>query len=331
MKKISICCTLLTMMICMAVLTLTSCGENSSSPAQAPSVSDTRKQAAEPEPLTADKVKLMLENNETIDDGEFAAPINLPTPSNELSIPHSGDWASLDDSICTVSDGDIITGRSIGDTCLWSVDHQNNVHTVKIKVRKAAYITIDDWPDFQVTYKILETLEENNVKATFFLNASDYYKSVYPAIKNAGHTIANHSYSHASSSMYKSEEALLSQFSRMNDFLDETIGVRTNIIRLPGGSCSKHIGNKRYSHLKALKENGYHVFDWTATFGDSSPTATAEKSIRWVTDDCDSDFEIILMHHKKTSLKALPTVIENLRAKDYEFFPITDSTPSYTF
>ncbi len=246
-------------------------------------------------------------------------------------MPQNSDWQSLDDAICAVSDSDIIIGRAIGDTYLWHTDEQGNVHTAKIRVRKAVYLTIDDWPDFYINKEILKTFEEHNVKATFFLNASDYFKEAYPPIKEAGHSIGNHSYSHASGSMYKSKEALLSQFEKMDEFLDETLDVRTNIIRLPGGSYSNNIGVNRELYLKALKENGYRVFDWTTSFGDSSATATPQKSINRVTSECTDDFEIILMHHKISSLKALPTLIKNLRAKDYEFFSITDSTPEYIF
>ncbi len=330
-KKTALCGTLLALLMCLAAFTLTGCG-NKPSAAQPVSDNDARVQVIEEEKkeLTAEDVKLMLERGETVSDGDFAAPIHIPTPSGELGIPHSGGWNSLDDSICTVSDSDIITGSSIGDACIWRVDEKGDVHTATIRVRKAAYLTIDDWPN-TLTPKILNVLKEYNVKATFFLLANSHYPSFYTAIKEDGHAIGNHSYSHATSSMYKSQEALLSQFRQMDEYLLKEIDVKTDIIRLPGGSVNKNISYKRIEYVEFLRQNGYRVFDWTTSLSDSSRTITPEQSTYRVTKDCTDDFEMILMHHKRTSLNALPSIIKNLRAKDYEFFPITDSTPEYTF
>lgn len=333
-KKTSVCCALLALLVFIAASVLTSCGNNSS----AQPVSDTQVQKNDSEQkqkeITVDEVRLMLENGETVSDGDFAAPINLATPSNELNITAGVDWHSMDESICAVSDGDIIIGGSIGDTYLWRVDGQGSVHTVKIRVRKAVYLTIDDWPN-PTTRKILDVLKEYNVRATFFLNASNYYKELYAPIRDAGHSIGNHTYSHASTSIFKDKETALSQFKRMNEFLKETIDVEPKIVRIPGGSYSKAAIDgglgKRKEFLKTLHDNGYRIFDWTATLGDSSKTASPRKSVYSVASTCCKDFEIILMHHKKTSLQALPDVIKLLRERNYEFFPITDSTPEYIF
>lgn len=334
-KKISLCCALFTLFIFIAAAVLTSCGNNSS----AFTVSDTQVQKAvskpSPKTFTVDEVQLMMKNGETVSDGDFAAPVHLATPSNELNMPDGTDWQSMDESICAVSDGDIIIGSSIGDTYLWRVDGQGSVHTVKIRVRKAAYLTIDDWPNAYVTPKILNIFKEYKVRATFFLNASDYYRELYAPIKNAGHSIGNHTYSHASTSIFKDKETMLSQFSRMNEFLKETIDSEPKIVRIPGGSFSKSATEsgpaKRKESLKTLHDNGYRIFDWTATFGDSSATVSPGKSVYWISNTCKRDFEIILLHHKITSAQALPDVIKLLRERDYEFFPITDSTPEYIF
>lgn len=63
---------------------------------------------------------------------------------------------------------------------------------------KAVYLTFDDGPDPDTTPQVLEVLAEYNAKATFFVVGShaesqgDLLKKIY----DAGHAIANHSWSH---------------------------------------------------------------------------------------------------------------------------------------
>lgn len=62
------------------------------------------------------------------------------------------------------------------------------------------YITFDDGPHPENTYKILSILNQYNVKATFFMTGFEMQK--YPEIVrdviNANHTVAYHGYKHES-------------------------------------------------------------------------------------------------------------------------------------
>ena len=319
----------------LTILLIAGCGQHTQ-----PSVSESdvssNSDLHENKPLTEDDIIQLINNGKTIDDGDVAVPVNLDTPADELSIPQDIEWHSMDESISTiVSESDIVTGHKIGDTYFWGTDSQDNLHSIKIRVRKAAYLTIDDWPNEEVTPKILEVLEQYNVKATFFLCGYKKYQSIYPEIKAAGHSLGNHTYNHHKETIYASKDAFMQDLSYMDNFLYGVAGVRPKIIRLPGGSHNSSLKNAgieyRNDLLKRLQSKGYRIFDWTATFGDTSTTASTEKSIELIKKQCTEDYEIILMHHKQTSLEALPTVIEYLRDSDYELFPITDSTPQYIF
>ena len=67
---------------------------------------------------------------------------------------------------------------------------------------KVVFLTFDDGTSTTVTPKILKTLKDENVKATFFLTGQNIERGGEKAkelIKqefNEGHAIANHSYSH---------------------------------------------------------------------------------------------------------------------------------------
>lgn len=72
---------------------------------------------------------------------------------------------------------------------------------------KIAYLTFDDGPSL-VTPKILDILEKQNVKATFFVigkNVEKHPETVKRAFEE-GHYIANHTYSHNNSYLYKSSQ-----------------------------------------------------------------------------------------------------------------------------
>ena len=72
---------------------------------------------------------------------------------------------------------------------------------------KVAYLTFDDGPSL-VTPKILDILEKQNVKATFFVigkNVEKHPETVKRAFEE-GHYIANHTYSHNNSYLYKSSQ-----------------------------------------------------------------------------------------------------------------------------
>lgn len=321
-----------------AVLTLfliAGCSQNTQ-----PSVSDSdfssNSDLQESKPLTEEDIMQLISDGKTIVDGDAAVPINLSTPSKELYISQDIEWYSMDDSICTiVSDTDIVTGHKIGDTYFWGTDSEDNLHSMKIRVRKAAYLTIDDWPKEDVTPEILKVLEQYDVKATFFLCGYKKYSSIYPEIKAAGHSLGNHTYSHSSKTIFETNDIFMQDLGYMDNFLWGVAGVRPRIMRIPGGSHNSKLKKagleSRNNLIKKIQNKGYRIFDWTATFGDTSTTPSAEKSIKLIKEQCTEDYEIILMHHKKTSLEALPTVIEYLRDSDYELFPITDSTPQYIF
>lgn len=63
---------------------------------------------------------------------------------------------------------------------------------------KCIYLTFDDGPGSRLTPKILKILEENSIKATFFLLGRNIVEreSLVKTIVNHGHLIASHSHSH---------------------------------------------------------------------------------------------------------------------------------------
>ena len=60
------------------------------------------------------------------------------------------------------------------------------------------YLTFDDGPSPEVTEWVLETLNKENIKATFFCLGKqvEAFPEIFEAIKKQGHTIGNHGFEH---------------------------------------------------------------------------------------------------------------------------------------
>ncbi len=75
--------------------------------------------------------------------------------------------------------------------------YQNVIFDIKGK-EKTIYLTFDDGPDIDVTPDVLEILQKFNAKATFFCvgNKAVNHPELLEKIREMGHSIGNHSYSH---------------------------------------------------------------------------------------------------------------------------------------
>ncbi len=73
----------------------------------------------------------------------------------------------------------------------------NGLRRIKTS-QKTLYLTFDDGPDKHVTKEVLDILDRYNAKAVFFCvgKKARKYPEILQQIKDAGHTIGNHSYSH---------------------------------------------------------------------------------------------------------------------------------------
>jgi len=119
-------------------------------------------------------------------------------------------------------------------------------------------ITFDDGPNLETSNKVLDILDEFDVKATFFVNgkncvdvrnnkeAQDIIKREY----NSGHVVASHTYTHPSGGITGlSDDELYDELTKVNELLDELIGVKPSFFRPPLGEYSE-------SNLKIIEKCG---------------------------------------------------------------------------
>jgi peptidoglycan-N-acetylglucosamine deacetylase len=122
--------------------------------------------------------------------------------------------------------------------------------------RKIA-ITFDDGPD-QNTLIILEILARHNAKASFFLigEKAEKNKDLVKGIKNAGHTIGNHTYDHKPYFPIMGVRKISENIAATQDVLQSIGGTKPLFFRPPFGVTNPLIA-------KALKKFKLIVIGWS--------------------------------------------------------------------
>ena len=196
---------------------------------------------------------------------------------------------------------------------------------------KKVYLTFDDGPGSQ-TGKILDILKKNHVKATFFVTGKEdaSSKKIYQRIVKEGHTLAMHSYSHIQDVIYDSKEAFEKDLKQINRCLYEATGVHTKFYRFPGGSSTQNTSLPIQNFIDVLNKNHYLYLDWNVISPDiNNANATKEQVVTGVMQGVDAyDTAVVLMYDvadKPMTVKALPSIIKQIKAKNYELLPVDES------
>lgn len=199
------------------------------------------------------------------------------------------------------------------------------------------YLTFDDGPS-NLTTEILNILNEENIKATFFVTGNvDDFPSILKREAAEGHTIALHTYSHNYSYLYSNKDNFFNDLDKVNNSVERITGSKSNIIRFPGGS-SNTVSKKYYTGImtyltKESLNRGYIYFDWNVDSNDAGSSIYNEKEIynNVINTLSYSGTNIVLMHDSGShtaTVKAVKNIITYAKANGYTFKKIDNTTPS---
>lgn len=197
---------------------------------------------------------------------------------------------------------------------------------------KILYFTFDDGPSSYTT-KILNTLDKYNVKATFFVtNQFPGYVHLIRDEYEKGHAIAVHSYTH-NYNIYKSVDAYVNDFNKMNAVIENYTGTRSRIFRFPGGSSNTV--SRSYSKgvvtkiANKMTSDGYVYFDWDITSGDASGASRSKIYSNVISGAKSCSKCVILMHDiKSTTANELDNILNTLTKAGYRFGTLSTSSPT---
>ena len=124
-----------------------------------------------------------------------------------------------------------------------AANHSSDVveeeHMDSYNDRKRVALTFDDGPG-DSTMRLLDGLSERNVKATFFVVGEKVlqYPDTILRMKEEGHLIGNHTYSHVQLNTL-SCDAAIQEVKKTGDTIEDITGEKTEYLRPPYGECAK--------------------------------------------------------------------------------------------
>ncbi|MBI5761252.1 MAG: polysaccharide deacetylase family protein [Planctomycetales bacterium] len=155
--------------------------------------------------------------------------------------------------------------------------------------RPVIHLTFDDGPHPEHTPRLLDALQEHNVRATFFvvgIHAASHPDLVRRIVAE-GHAIGNHSYFHREPSQ-TSADSLLVEVRECRSLLYKLTGRDVNLFRPPKGSLS-------VSKLRGLWNANQTVVLWNTDPRDFAMT-DSNQLVRWAETYRPNAGDILLMH-----------------------------------
>lgn len=181
---------------------------------------------------------------------------------------------------------------------------------------KKISITIDAaWGD-EFTEDILNILDENNVKATFFLVGFwvDKYPHQVEEIYRRGHEIGNHSTTHPHMANL-SRDQIIEELNITDQKIYEITKVKPQVFRPPFGEYNNLL-------IQTATQLGYYTIQWDIDSLDWKELGTEpviDKVLKGTTNG-----SIILFHNNAKYIKEyLPVILQRLQEKGFEIVPVS--------
>lgn len=209
----------------------------------------------------------------------------------------------------------------------------NNINTIYDSNEKLAYLTFDDGPTPSVTPIILDILKEENIRATFFVigkKVSEHPEIVKRAYEE-GHYIANHTYNHNNSILYRNLDSFLKEIKETDLAIGNAIGISnysSHVFRFPNGFMSNIYKSEKEKFIKYFSEIEYTYIDWNCLNKDSETKYTNEQLLNNLKSTSkNKNVLVVLMHDTKDvndSSKILKQSINYLKSQGYKFKNLYD-------
>ena len=180
---------------------------------------------------------------------------------------------------------------------------------------KTINLTFDQGYENGYTSKILDTLKEKGVKATFFV-VGDYVEREPELVKrmiDEGHVVGSHSVHHYSMPSLSPEECV-SEIMELHNEVLEKFGVQMNLFRPPKGEYSEQ-------SLAVTGDLGYKTVLWSFAYADWDPQSQPEPeaSLNKLIERAHPGAIYLLHSVSETNASILGDFIDAMLAEGYTF------------
>lgn len=190
------------------------------------------------------------------------------------------------------------------------------IYSVETQEKKIAISFDAAWGD-EYTDDILKTLDDYNVKTTFFLVGFwvDKYPDWVKVFYEKGHEIGNHSSTHPHMSQLTKEQ-IIKELQDTGDKIKAITGVAPTVFRPPFGDYNNLL-------IETARELGYHTIQWdvdSLDWKEMGVTPVVDRVTRNV-----KPGSIVLFHNNaKYVAEYLPLVLQRLQEQGYEIVPVSE-------
>ena len=183
-------------------------------------------------------------------------------------------------------------------------------------------LTFDDGPVPGVTDKILDVLEQNNARATFFVCGwhleQEENKDILRRAAALGCEIGNHTYTHKKL-VEQNFVSVRYELENTNDAVVDAIGIKPRCFRPPGGVNT-------YEATAVSRDNDMVIALWTQSGNvhESDPKKIAQNVQKQIVNGKElQDGDIILLHDTKQSMvDAVKIIVPMLQQQGYQLVTV---------
>lgn len=183
---------------------------------------------------------------------------------------------------------------------------------------KLVAFTFDDGPHWDITEKLMDTLEAHDGKGTFFMvgqriEEDEAYKPIVKSVLDRGHQLANHSYDHADFNTLNKEQ-VNAEIDKTNAIFKDASGYEgPYMVRPPYGNANEFVRNNTNS---VFINWSVDTLDWKTRDANSICNEIEKMS---------HDGAIILLHDLyESSYQGFECGIKKLAAQGYKFVTVEE-------
>lgn len=184
--------------------------------------------------------------------------------------------------------------------------------------RRVVALTFDDGPHGKLTPQLLDLLQRENVRATFFVLGSLVAANpqIVQRMAAEGHEVANHTWNHPRLPSL-SPEKFDEQIRKTTEIIEQNTGKKVTIMRPTYGLYNERVKNE------LLSDYGLDIILWSVDPNDWKKPGANVVARRLV--EGAHPGAILLAHdiHPGT-IAAVPQAIAQLKAKGYEFATVSE-------